>query len=129
MNTEIDLKKRIKELKREKEELSSQIINLVNEKTQLQEAKSYEYTERQRTFDVNLSLRRQLRDFYNLSVGMSLVFVLSDVFVDFGCLGIGEFCRGAGIIVIGVCAFLSFRVSRRNKEQINAISQEGKPYD
>ncbi len=121
-NTNLELKGRI-------EKLNNQVVELSKDNVKIQEVKSYEYAERKRTEDLNAVLRRQLQDFYSLFGIVSLVFVLSDIFVDIGRIWIGESCRGAGIIAIVICAILSWHASCGNKEQINAISQEGKPCD
>ena len=121
-NTNIKQERRI-------EGLNSQVAEKSREIAKLQEAKSYEYTERKRTEDLNNVLCRQLRDFYNLTVGVSLALGLSDVFVDSGykfCPLLGQCLRGLGISAVIVCALYSRYSLQRNKEQINAISQEGK---
>jgi len=132
-NTELELKK-------ENQELNNQVIALQKENSKLQQAKSSEYTERKRTYDVNVDLRSRLQDFYGLSVIVSIAFILSDILVDFAStdasslpdvesweFGFGILFRVVGIIAVIICVCLSWISSRNSEKQTNTISQENKP--
>lgn len=130
----------IKELKEERQKLNNQVIALQKEYSKLQEAKSSEYTERKRTYDVNVDLRSRLQDFYGLSVIVSIAFILSDILVDFALTDmssltddeslvffLGILFRVLGILAVIICVCLSWRSSRNSEKQTNTISQENKP--